>query len=256
MRISDTDINKILDSVPIVDVVSKSVTLRRSGVNYFGCCPFHDEKTASMCVSPSKRMFKCFGCGEHGNVIWFVSKIEGISYGEAAKKLAAEYNIDIKVEEQTPEEVQREHEREELFIVLQAAKEWFEKHVDDRADKYIASRGLNDWSRREFHVGAAGTYRQMFDELSRLYNPDTLLKAGLVYKRENGEILDYFRSRVVFPFLDRYGRVIGFTGRDLSGSAKAKYLNSPETMLFKKGTEFFGLYQARQEIVKFTCWRN
>ena len=251
MRISDTDINKILDSVPIVDVVSKSVTLRRSGVNFFGCCPFHDEKTASMCVSPSKRMFKCFGCGEHGNVIWFVSKIEGISYGEAAKKLAAEYNIDIKVEEQTPEEVQREHEREELFIVLQAANEWFETHVDDRADKYIASRGLNDWSRREFHVGAAGTYRQMFDELSRLYNPDTLLKAGLVYKRENGEIVDYFRSRVVFPFLDRYGRVIGFTGRDLSGSAKAKYLNSPETMLFKKGAEFFALYQARQEIVKF-----
>ena len=126
MRISDTDINKILDAANIVEVIGESVNLRKSGSNYFGCCPFHDEKTASMCVSPAKRIFKCFGCGEHGNVIWFVHKNEGISYHEAAMMLAKKYKVDIKVEEKTPEEQAREHEREEVMIVLEAAQKWMQ----------------------------------------------------------------------------------------------------------------------------------
>jgi DNA primase catalytic core len=251
MKISDNDINRILDTVPIVDVVSQYVTLRKSGSNYFGCCPFHNERTASMSVSPAKRIFKCFGCGEHGNVIWFVHKIEGISYPEAAQQLAKQYNIDIKVEEKTPEELVREREREELLVVLDAANKWFVSHIDAAADDFIVSRGLNAWARAEFRVGAAGTYRQMYDDLSKLYKPEILQKAGLVSVRDNGDRTDFFRSRVTFPFLDRFGRVIGFTGRDISGYAKAKYLNSPDTAVFKKGSEFFGLFQARSEIARY-----
>lgn len=251
MRISDTDINKILDAANIVEVIGESVNLRKSGSNYFGCCPFHDEKTASMCVSPAKRIFKCFGCGEHGNVIWFVHKNEGISYPEAAMMLAKKYKVDIKVEEKTPEEQAREHEREEVMIVLEAAQKWMQEHIGTEADKYIASRGMNDWARREFCVGASGSYRQMLDDMSKLYKPEIMRKAGLVYLRDNGEQMDYFRHRVTFPFLNRYGRVIGFTARDLTGSAKAKYLNSPDSIVFKKGAEFFGLYQARSEITKY-----
>lgn len=137
MRISETDINRILDAANIVNVVGKYVSLRKSGSNYFGCCPFHEEKTASMCVSPSKRVFKCFGCGEHGNTIWFVHKIEGISYPEAAQMLAKEYNIDIKVEEKTPEESARDREREEVRIVLDAAQKWLQTHISTEADSYI-----------------------------------------------------------------------------------------------------------------------
>ena len=251
MRISDTDINKILDAANIVEVIGESVNLRKSGSNYFGCCPFHDEKTASMCVSPAKRIFKCFGCGEHGNVIWFVHKNEGISYPEAAMMLAKKYKVDIKVEEKTPEEQAREHEREEVMIVLEAAQKWMQEHIGTEADKYIASRGMNDWARREFRVGASGSYWQMLDDMSKLYKPEIMRKAGLVYLRDNGEQMDYFRHRVTFPFLNRYGRVIGFTARDLTGSAKAKYLNSPDSIVFKKGAEFFGLYQARSEITKY-----
>lgn len=251
MRISDTDINKILDAANIVEVIGESVNLRKSGSNYFGCCPFHDEKTASMCVSPAKRIFKCFGCGEHGNVIWFVHKNEGISYPEAAMMLAKKYKVDIKVEEKTPEEQAREHEREEVMIVLEAAQKWMQEHIGTEADKYIASRGMNDWARLEFRVGASGSYRQMLDDMSKLYKPEIMRKAGLVYLRDNGEQMDYFRHRVTFPFLNRYGRVIGFTARDLTGSAKAKYLNSPDSIVFKKGAEFFGLYQARSEITKY-----
>lgn len=251
MSISDTDINKILDAANIVEVIGESVNLRKSGSNYFGCCPFHDEKTASMCVSPAKRIFKCFGCGEHGNVIWFVHKNEGISYPEAAMMLAKKYKVDIKVEEKTPEEQAREHEREEVMIVLEAAQKWMQEHIGTEADKYIASRGMNDWARREFRVGASGSYRQMLDDMSKLYKPEIMRKAGLVYLRDNGEQMDYFRHRVTFPFLNRYGRVIGFTARDLTGSAKAKYLNSPDSIVFKKGAEFFGLYQARSEIAKY-----
>lgn len=251
MRISDTDINKILDAANIVEVIGESVNLRKSGSNYFGCCPFHDEKTASMCVSPAKRIFKCFGCGEHGNVIWFVHKNEGISYPEAAMMLAKKYKVDIKVEEKTPEEQAREHEREEVMIVLEAAQKWMQEHIGAEADKYIASRGMNDWARREFRVGASGSYRQMLDDMSKLYKPEIMRKAGLVYLRDNGEQMDYFRHRITFPFLNRYGRVIGFTARDLTGSAKAKYLNSPDSIVFKKGAEFFGLYQARSEIAKY-----
>ena len=251
MRISDTDINKILDAANIVEVIGESVNLRKSGSNYFGCCPFHDEKTASMCVAPAKRIFKCFGCGEHGNVIWFVHKNEGISYPEAAMMLAKKYKVDIKVEEKTPEEQAREHEREEVMIVLEAAQKWMQEHIGTEADKYIASRGMNDWARREFRVGASGSYRQMLDDMSKLYKPEIMRKAGLVYLRDNGEQMDYFRHRVTFPFLNRYGRVIGFTARDLTGSAKAKYLNSPDSIVFKKGAEFFGLYQARSEIAKY-----
>ena len=251
MRISDTDINKILDAANIVEVIGESVNLRKSGSNYFGCCPFHDEKTASMCVSPAKRIFKCFGCGEHGNVIWFVHKNEGISYPEAAMMLAKKYKVDIKVEEKTPEEQAREHEREEVMIVLEAAQKWMQEHIGTEADKYIASRGMNDWARREFRVGASGSYRQMLDDMSKLYKPEIMRKAGLVYLRDNGEQMDYFRHRVTFPFLNRYGRVIGFTARDLTGLAKAKYLNSPDSIVFKKGAEFFGLYQARSEIAKY-----
>ena len=137
MRISDTDINRILDAANIVDVIKSYVTLRKSGSNFFGCCPFHDEATASMCVSPAKRIYKCFGCGEHGNVIWFVHKIEGISYPESAMMLAKQYHIDIKVEEKTPEEVARDREREEVMIVLGAAQKWLEEHVGNEVDRFF-----------------------------------------------------------------------------------------------------------------------
>lgn len=251
MRIPENDIQKILDNAPIVDVISKYVSLHRRGQNYFGCCPFHNEKTASMCVNAARGIFKCFGCGEHGNVIWFVSKHENISYPEAARLLARQYNVEIKEEEKTSEEIARDRERESVLLVLDAAQRWFENHIDGKAEAYISSRMMSDESRKAFRVGAAGTYRQMLDDLSVSFSEDIMKKAGLVCIKDGRASCDYFRQRVMFPYLDNYGRVIGFIGRDISGTANAKYMNSPDTLLFKKGAVFFGMYQARQEIARY-----
>ena len=251
MRIPENDIQKILDNTSIVDVVSRYVSLHKRGQNYFGCCPFHNEKTASMCVNAAKGIFKCFGCGEHGNAIWFVSKHEGISYPEAARMLARECHVEIKEEEKTSEEVARDKERESVLLVLDAAQRWFEGHIDEKAEAYISSRKMNGESRKAFRVGATGTYRQLLDELSVSFSEEILKKAGLVCIKDDKASCDYFRHRVMFPYLDNYGRVIGFIGRDISGTANAKYMNSPDTILFKKGTVFFGMYQARQEIARY-----
>lgn len=251
MKIPENDIQKILDSAPIVDVVSRYVSLHKRGQNHFGCCPFHNEKTASLCVNAAKGIFKCFGCGEHGNAIWFVSKHENISYPEAARMLAIEYGVEIKEKEKTPEEISRDKERETVFLVLDSAQKWFENHIGDNAEAYINSRGMSKESRETFRIGASGTYRQMLDELSRTYSEETLVKAGLVCVKDGHASCDYFRQRVMFPYLDNFGRVIGFIGRDISGTANAKYMNSPDTLVFKKGTVFFGMYQARQEIARY-----
>lgn len=251
MRIPDNDIHKILDSASIVDVVSRYVTLHKRGSNYFGCCPFHNEKTASMCVNEVRGTFKCFGCGEQGNAIWFVSKHDNISYPEAARMLAREYHVEIKEEEKTAEEYAKEKERESVLLVLDAAQKWFESHIGDKAEAYITQRMMDDESRKAFRVGAAGTYRQLTDYLLKSYSEDILKKAGLVCVKDREVACDYFRNRVMFPYLDNYGRVIGFIGRDISGTANAKYMNSPDTPVFRKGTVFFGMYQARQEIARY-----
>jgi DNA primase catalytic core len=252
--VEQTDIDKILDAADIVSVIGQYVNLHKRGANYFGCCPFHDEKTASMSVSTAKNMFKCFGCGKSGNVISFVADIEGINYGEAARVLAKKYGIDIKEKELTSEELARQKERESLYSALDSAQKFFENrlHTDTEAISYLKSRCISDDTIRDYMAGYSGQNFEMSANLSSVYSPDVLKKADLIKIGQHNNMLDTFRDRITFPFLDNYGRIVGFTGRGITDNAInfAKYLNTSETPLFHKGEELFGLYQARNEITR------
>lgn len=251
MKIAQEDIQRIVDHANIVDVIGKYVRLHKSGSNYFGCCPFHNENTASMSVSPSKRIYKCFGCDAHGNVIWFVSQIEGISYGEAAIMLAKQYNLEIKLDEKTPEEILREKERDNILNCLAYAQKMFSQGLpaDQSSMNYIRSRQMADETISKYAAGSSGT-TSYIQRLTEYFSRDTIIASGLAVVNDHGELRDYFYNRVTFPFFDRFGHVIGFTGRALSKEAKAKYLNSPDTMVYQKGNQLFGMYQARQKIVR------
>lgn len=251
--VEQNDIDRILDAANIVDVIGRYVNLHKRGANYFGCCPFHNEKTASMSVSPSKKMFKCFGCGKSGNVISFVADMEGINYGEAARLLAHQYGIAIKEREQTPDEIQKQKDRERLYNVLDAAQKFFSSRLkqDSDAISYLKSRCISDDTIKDYMAGSCGPRFEMSATLG-VYGQDILQQADLIKIYQHGEVVDTFRDRITFPFLDHYGRVIGFTGRGITDNTIkfAKYLNTAETPLYHKGNELFGLFQARNEITR------
>lgn len=247
-------IEKILDAVNIVDVIGEYVTLSKRGVNYWGVCPFHSDRSPSMSVSPVKQIYKCFSCGESGNVVTFLQKHENMSYPEAIRNLGKRCHIDVPDRELTPEERQRTSEKESLQIALLVASEKFIGYLnaDEKAKAYLGSRGWNageDQTLELFHVGyAPDSWRTLIDEMKRsAFNTEVLIQAGLATKKEKS-VYDSFRGRIVFPYFDLKGSVIGFTGRSIEPSDNVKYYNTGETPIFHKGNVLFGLFQARQSI--------
>ena len=260
--IDQATIDKILDAAQIVDVVSDFVTLRKRGVNYVGLCPFHNEKTPSFSVSPSKGVCKCFSCGKGGNAVHFIMEHEQLSYYEALKWLAKKYNIEIKERELTKEEKQSQGLRESLFLVNQFAAEYFQDILYNNIDgqsigmTYFRQRGFRDDIIKKFQLGYCTESK---DALARTavqkgYKQELLLKTGLCYMKDDGKtIRDRFWGRVIFPVHNITGKVVAFGGRVLSAATKnvqMKYVNSPESEIYHKSKELYGIYFAKQSIIR------
>ena len=258
--IDQLTIEKILDAANIVDVVSEFVTLRRRGVNYVGLCPFHNEKTPSFYVSPSKGICKCFSCGKGGNVIHFMMEHEQMSFQDAAEWLANKYGIPFRKREMTDSEKALQNERESMFITNQFALDFF-KDTLLNTDKgravglaYFRKRGFRDDILEKFHLGYCPDEPDALARaaMAKGYTKENLIKTGLCYERENdGQLRDRFRGRVIFPVHSISGKVVAFGGRIMSSEAKvAKYVNSPESVIYSKSRELYGLWQAKQAIIR------
>lgn len=244
-------IDHILETANISEVIGEYVTLRRSGVNYKGVCPFHGDKDASFYVSNAKAIYKCFGCGVGGNVINFVKEHEAISYPEAVRIVAAKYNITVPDKELTPEEQTELKRRESLQICLVFAQEQFVEGLkNEAAQAYLATRGIDAEILAKYGAGFAPQNFTALVELSgkKGYSMELMQSAGLVNRKDTGKVYDRFINRITFPFYTVSGKLTGFTGRCIDKESDCKYLNSPETELFKKGHTLFGIYQAKQSI--------
>lgn len=260
--IDQATVDRIIDAANILDVVSDFVTLRKRGVNYIGLCPFHDEKTPSFSVSPSKGICKCFSCGKGGSAVHFIMEHEQLSYYEALKYLAKKYNIEIKEREFTDEEKQMQSDRESMLIVNSFAQEYFTNILFEHAEgrsvglAYFHERGFRDDIIKKFSLGYSLEQRDaLFKEAEkRGYKKDYLLKTGLCLEGQNGYVSDRFRGRVIFPVFSLSGKVLAFGGRILKKDDKmAKYVNSPESEVYHKSNELYGIYHAKQSIVKNDC---
>ena len=255
-------IDKIMDATNIVDVVGEFVTLRKAGVNYKGLCPFHDDKTPSFMVSPSKQICKCFACGEGGTAINFLMKHEQITYPEALRWLAKKYNIEIQEKELTDEEKQQQSDRESMFIVNEWAMKYFEDILKNDPDgiaigkQYFRSRGIRDDIIAKFNLGFALPKRDALATAARKagYQPEFLVKTGLCFEGQGeGLLIDRYAGRVIFPWLNVSGKVVAFGGRLLDSRTKGvqqKYVNSPDSEIYHKERELYGLYQAKKAIAK------
>ena len=254
-------VDRIMDAAQIVDVVSDFVTLRKAGVNYKGLCPFHDDRTPSFVVSPSKGLCKCFACGKGGNAVHFIMEHEQLSYPDALRYLARKYNIEIKERELTEEEKQAQDERESMFVVNEWACQFFQDQlyntVDGRAIgmTYFRSRGFRDDIIKKFQLGYSPSQRDACarEAKAKGYKEEFLLSTGLCYKRDNGQLQDRFFGRVIFPVHTLSGKVVAFGGRVLDAATKGvnvKYQNSPESAIYSKKKELYGLFLAKQAIVK------
>ncbi len=258
--IDQLTIEKILDAANIVDVVSEFVTLRRRGVNFVGLCPFHNEKTPSFYVSPSKGICKCFSCGKGGNVIHFLMEHEQMSYWDAAKWLARKYGIPYSERELTDSEKALQNERESMFITNQFALDFFKDTLLNTEKgraiglAYFRKRGFRDDILEKFHLGYCPDEPDALARaaLTKGFTRENLIKTGLCYERENdGQLRDRFHGRVIFPVHSISGKVVAFGGRIMTSDAKvAKYVNSPESIIYSKSRELYGLYQAKQAIVR------
>ncbi|MCR4995332.1 MAG: DNA primase [Bacteroidales bacterium] len=254
-------VDKILDAANIVDVVSDFVTLKRAGANLKGLCPFHDDRTPSFMVSPSKNICKCFACGKGGTPVHFIMEHEQLTYPEALRYLAKKYHIEIQEREQTDEEKAEQSERESMFAVNEWANEWFQTQMNDTVDgravglAYFRQRGFRDDIIKKFQVGFCPDKYDAQWKAGKAagYNESFLLKTGLCIQREDGKTYDRFRNRVIFPIHTVSGKVVGFGGRVLDSRTKGvqvKYQNSPESVIYSKKRELYGLYLAKQAIVK------
>ena len=257
--IDQATVDKIIDSANILEVVSDFVTLRKRGVNYVGLCPFHDEKTPSFSVSPSKGICKCFSCGKGGSAVHFIMEHEQLSYYEALKYLAKKYNIEIEERELSDEEKQIKSDRESMLIVNSFAQEYFSnilfQHSEGRSVglAYFHERGFRDDIIHKFALGYSLEQRDALaiEAKKRGYKEEYLLKTGLCLEGQNDYISDRFRGRVIFPVFSLSGKVLAFGGRVLRKSDKlAKYVNSPESEVYHKSNVLYGIYQAKQSIVK------
>ena len=255
-------VDRILEAANIVDVISEYVSLRKAGTSYKGLCPFHDDRTPSFSVSPAKGVYKCFSCGEAGNVVNFIMKHDQMTYLEALKVLAKKYGIEVKERELTTEEKQLENERESMFLVNEWAAKYFQNilhnHVDGKAIglQYFRNRGFRDDIIEKFQLGFCLPGKQEFANaaLKAGYKAEFLVKTGLCFERENGELADRFNGRVIFPWLNVSGKVIAFGGRLLDSRTKGisqKYVNSPGSEIYQKDHALYGIYQAKKAIAKF-----
>lgn len=255
-------VDRIMEAANIVDVISEFVSLRKAGTSFKGLCPFHDDRTPSFSVSPVKGVYKCFSCGEAGNVVNFIMKHEQMTYPEALRWIARKYNIEVQERELTSEEKQLENERESMFLVNEWASKYFQdilkNHVDGQAIglQYFRSRGFRDDIIEKFQLGFCLTGRQTFSDaaLQAGYKKEFLLKTGLCYERENGGLIDRFNGRVIFPWISVSGKVTAFGGRLLDSRTKGvsqKYVNSPDSEVYHKERELYGIFQAKKAIAKF-----
>lgn len=262
MRISNEIADRIKQATDIVEVVGDFVSLKKRGSNYTACCPFHNEKSPSFNVNPVRQIYKCFGCGAAGDSIKFVMDIEGVSYGEALRHLAQKYNIEVEEEQQTPEEVLRQNERDSLYIVLNFAQKYYQnllmEHDEGQAIglSYFRNRGFNDPTIKAFGLGYSLTdWDGLTKEAAKKgYNPELLEKAGLTLHKEgeanrHTRYYDRFRGRVIFPIHNVSGKVIAFGARILTADKnQPKYVNSPETDVYHKSKILYGIYQAKNAI--------
>ena len=258
--IDQETIQRIMDAARIEEVIGDFVSLKKRGANHIGCCPFHNEKTPSFYVSPSKGIYKCFGCGEAGDVVAFLKKHEHFTYPEALLYLAKKYNIEVREEEQTEEQRERQNERDALFHVSEFAQKYFDHLLwEDEMGRaiglsYFHSRGLSDEIIKRFGLGYCLDEWTNFTDHARRsgYSDAVLEKTGLtIFKEDTGKSYDRFRGRVMFPIYSISGRVLGFSGRILSSEKQAaKYVNSPDSDIYNKSRILYGLYQARQAIAK------
>lgn len=259
--IDQATIDRILDAAQIMDVVSDFVTLRKRGVNYVGLCPFHDDKTPSFYVSPAKGLCKCFACGKGGNAVHFIMEHEQMSYPEALRYLAKKYNIEIKERELSNEEKLVQSERESLFIVNNFARDYFQNilknHIDGRSIgmAYFRNRGFRDDIIEKFQLGYCTDSHDAFakEALQKGYKKEYLIKTGLCYETDDHRLRDRFWGRVIFPVHTLSGKVVAFGGRVLASATKGvkvKYVNSPESEIYHKSNELYGIYFAKQAIVK------
>ena len=248
-------VDLILDTARIEDVVGDFVTLKRRGANFVACCPFHQEKTPSFYVSPAKGIYKCFGCGKSGSAVGFVMEHEHYSYTEALRYIARRYNIEIVEEEESEEEKLYRQRSESLLMVSEFAQGFFVKQLEsgegrDVGLSYYHSRRLEDETIRKFGLGWAPSAKDALVQAAKAagYKEEYLLDAGLAVKKEDGTVADKFRERVMFPIHSVSGRVIAFSGRTLRSDNPAKYVNSPDTEIYKKSNILFGIWLAKQEI--------
>ena len=257
-------VDKIIDAANIVDVVSEFVTLRKSGVNYKGLCPFHDDRNPSFMVSPAKNICHCFVCGKGGTPAGFLMEHEQITYPEALRWLARKYNIEIEEKELTDEERREHSERESMFVVNEWAKDFFHHTLNHDTDgqaigkAYFYSRGIRDDIIAKFSLGFSPGRRDALSAaaLKAGYQGEYLVKTGLCYQRDDGSLVDRYRGRVIFPWFNVSGKVVAFGGRLLDSRTKGvqqKYVNSPDSDIFHKERELYGLFQAKRAIVREDC---
>lgn len=260
--IDQQTIARIIDAADIVDVVSQYVTLRRAGTGYRGLCPFHDDTTPSFSVSPQRNICKCFACGEGGNPVNFIMKIEQKTYPEALRFLAKRYNIEVPEREMTDTEREEEKKREATLIVNEWADGYFSKIMNEHPDgmaigkQYFISRGFREDIIKKFHLGFALDSRDAMSKeaIKQGYKEEFLVASGIIGKSErDGRLYDRFAGRVIFPWLGLGGKVVAFGGRKLDAATKGvqqKYINSPESDVFHKENELYGIYQARAAMAK------
>ncbi len=252
-------IDRIYAAANIVDIVGDYVTLKRQGVNYQACCPFHQEKTPSFVVSPARGIYKCFGCGKGGNAVNFIMEYENVSYPEALKMVAKRYGIEVRETEMTEEDVRRNNNRESMFALNTWAADYFSKYLLNESEgrsvglSYLShNRGFTDATIRKFGLGFCPSKGDMFSLAAREagYKEEYLLSTGLSIKSErDGSLFDRFRDRVIFPVHNVSGRVVAFGGRTLRTDKKvAKYQNSPESEIYSKSRELYGLYFAKKAV--------
>lgn len=258
-RIDKETVQKILDTADIVEVVSDFVHLKKRGANYVGLCPFHNERTPSFSVSKSKGICKCFSCGKGGSPVNFIMELEQMSFNEALRYLAKKYNIEIKDHEMSDQEREEESTRESMLTVNDFAMQYFERtmaETDDGRDiglAYFRERGINDAMIKRFHLGYSLEKRDDLynTAIKKGFNDKFLFDTGLCYLTEQGDIRDRFRGRVIYPVFTVSGKVVAFGGRTLrKDKGVAKYVNSPESIIYSKSRELYGLYQAKQSIVR------
>lgn len=257
-------IDRIKDAANIVDVVSEFVTLHKSGANFKGLCPFHNEKTPSFYVSPARGTCHCFGCGKGGNPISFIMEHEQMTYPEALRWLARKYHIEIKERELTEDEKREQSERESMFIVNEWAAKYFENTLHNDADgvaigmQYFRNRGFRDDIIRKFQLGFDLNDREALARTAvrEGYRDEYLVKTGLCYRRDDDKVISRFAGRVIFPWIGVSGKVVGFGGRLLDSRTKGvqqKYVNSPDSEIYHKDRELYGIFQAKKAIAKENC---